>query len=186
MFQIICWDFNEFVEQNKLRCYYGGVGIDFSIINIVYQVCKIMDLEVKEWIVVVLVKMILDNFLMFINIGIIIEIIVWVLLEKKNLQVVINNLYVVFIFVVKEDFYVIIVGGEVCNWDGGIVGEVIWDFINQFKMDFGIIGISGIYSDGLLLDFDYCEVRVVQVIIVNFNQVLLVVDYIKFGCNVMV
>jgi len=81
---------------------------------------------------------------------------------------------------------VIIAGGEVRNRDGGIVGEATRDFINQFKMDFGIIGISGIHSDGSLLDFDYREVRVAQAIIANSNQVLLAADHTKFGRNAMV
>ena len=53
-------------------------------------------------------------------------------------------------------------------------------------MDFGIIGISGIHSDGTLLDYDYREVRVAQTIIANSRQVLLAADHTKFGRNAMV
>jgi DeoR family glycerol-3-phosphate regulon repressor len=53
-------------------------------------------------------------------------------------------------------------------------------------MDFGIIGISGIHTDGSLLDFDYREVRVAQSIIQNSGQVLLAADHSKFGRNAMV
>ena len=31
--------------------------------------------------------------------------------------------------------------------DGGIVGEATLDFISQFRLDFGILGISGIDTD---------------------------------------
>jgi DeoR family glycerol-3-phosphate regulon repressor len=108
------------------------------------------------------------------------------LLEKKNLQIVTNNLHVASILSAKDDFHVIIAGGEVRSRDGGIVGEATRDFINQFKMDFGIIGISGIHNDGSLLDFDYREVRVAQSIIANSGQVLLAADHSKFGRNAMV
>jgi DeoR family glycerol-3-phosphate regulon repressor len=37
----------------------------------------------------------------------------------------------------------------------GIIGEATLDFISQFRLDFGILGISGIDSDGSLLEFDY-------------------------------
>jgi DeoR family glycerol-3-phosphate regulon repressor len=97
-----------------------------------------------------------------------------------------NNLHVASILTAKEDFNVIVAGGEVRNRDGGIVGEATRDFINQFKMDFGIIGISGIHSDGSLLDFDYREVRVAQTIISNSKQVLLAADHTKFGRSAMV
>jgi DeoR family glycerol-3-phosphate regulon repressor len=53
-------------------------------------------------------------------------------------------------------------------------------------MDFGIIGISGIHTDGSLLDFDYREVRVAQTIIANSGKVLLAADHSKFGRNAMV
>jgi DeoR family transcriptional regulator, glycerol-3-phosphate regulon repressor len=64
---------------------------------------------------------------------------------------------------------VLIAGGNVRR-DGGIVGQASVDFINQFKFDFALVGISGIDSDGSLLDFDYQEVRVSQAIIANARQ----------------
>ena len=76
---------------------------------------------------------------------------------------------------------VIIAGGEVRSRDGGIVGEATCDFINQFQMDFGIIGISAIHPDGSLLDYDFREVKVAQSIIANSHQVMLAADHSKFG-----
>jgi DeoR family glycerol-3-phosphate regulon repressor len=70
--------------------------------------------------------------------------------------------------------------------DRGIVGEATTDLIGQFKLDFGIIGISGIDADGTLLDFDYREVRVARAIMENSRQVFLVADHTKFGRNAMV
>src|SRR5690606_28822869 len=108
------------------------------------------------------------------------------LLNHNNLRVVTNNLHVASILAAREDFNIIIAGGEVRNWDGGIVGEATRDFINQFKMDYGIIGISGIHSDGSLLDFDYREVRYAQSNIAITQNVLLAADHTKFGRNAMV
>ncbi|HDH3750993.1 TPA: DeoR/GlpR family transcriptional regulator, partial [Salmonella enterica subsp. enterica serovar Oranienburg] len=55
-----------------------------------------------------------------------------------------------------------------------------------FRLDFGILGISGIDSDGSLLEFDYHEVRTKRAIIENSRHVMLVVDHSKFGRNAMV
>ena len=181
--QTIRRDLNDLASQKKLRRHHGGAGIDSSTVNTAYQARKIMDLEAKERIAEALVDMIPDNSSMFINIGTTTETIAKALLEKNNLQVVTNNLHVASILSAKEDFHIIIAGGEVRNRDGGIVGEATRDFINQFKMDFGIIGI---HSDGSLLDFDYREVRVAQSIIENSGQVLLAADHSKFGRNAMV
>ena len=85
----------------------------------------------------------------------------------------------------KPDFKVILAGGEVRNIDGGVTGEATLDFISQFRLDFGILGISGIDHDGSLLDFDYHEVRVKRAIIENSRCVFLGVDHTKFGRNAM-
>ncbi|MCK7542986.1 DeoR/GlpR family transcriptional regulator [Marinobacter bryozoorum] len=184
--QTIRRDLNELANQNRVRRHHGGAGIDSSTVNTAYQARKIMELEAKERIAAALVEMIPDNASLFINIGTTTETIARALLVRNNLRVVTNNLHVASILSAREDFTIIIAGGEVRNRDGGIVGEATRDFINQFRMDFGIIGISGIHSDGSLLDFDYREVRVAQAIISNSSQVLLAADHTKFGRNAMV
>lgn len=184
--QTIRRDLNVLARQNRVRRHHGGAGIDSSTVNTAYQARKIMELEAKERIAEALVAMIPDNASLFINIGTTTETIAHALLVRNNLKVVTNNLHVASILSAREDFTIIIAGGEVRNRDGGIVGEATRDFINQFRMDFGIIGISGIHSDGSLLDFDYREVRVAQAIIGNASQVLLAADHTKFGRNAMV
>jgi len=65
--------------------------------------------------------------------------------------------------------------------------EATVDFINQFRVDYGIIGISAIdQEDGSLLDYDYQEVRVAQSIISNSREVFLAADHAKFGRSAMV
>jgi DeoR family glycerol-3-phosphate regulon repressor len=108
------------------------------------------------------------------------------LLDHDDLRVVTNNLNVANTLMVKEDFRIILAGGELRSRDGGIIGEATLDFISQFRLDFGILGISGIDSDGSLLEFDYHEVRTKRAIIENSRHVMLVVDHSKFGRNAMV
>ena len=69
---------------------------------------------------------------------------------------------------------------------GGIVGEATTEFLKQFRLDIGVIGISGIDEDGTLLDFDYQEIRSAQAIIQNSRTVYLVADAAKFGRRAMV
>ena len=64
--------------------------------------------------------------------------------------------------------------------DGGIIGEATVNFISQFRLDFGILGISAIDADGSLLDYDYHEVQVKRAIIESSRQTLLVTDHSKF------
>ena len=101
------------------------------------------------------------------------------------MRIVTNNLYVAGVLL-NADCEVTIAGGLVRNSDGGVVGEATIDLINQFKVDYGIIGISGIDMDGALLDYDYREVRVAQTIMRNARQVFLAADHSKFSRPAMV
>ncbi len=184
--QTIRRDLNYLAEAKKIRRHHGGAGLESSSVNTAYQDRKIMNLEAKEKIATELVKMIPDGASLFINIGTTTETIARALLQHNDLLVVTNNIHVATTLSAKKDFTVIIAGGEVRHRDGGIVGEATQEFIDQFHMDFGIIGISGIHSDGTLLDFDYKEVRVAKTIIANSRQVLLAADNSKFGRSAMV
>ena len=85
----------------------------------------------------------------------------------------------------KDDFKIIIAGGVVRNRDGGVMGEATIDFVSQFKVDYAIIGISGIDESGDLLDFDYQEVRVSKATIENSRNIFLAADHSKFGRDAM-
>ena len=53
-------------------------------------------------------------------------------------------------------------------------------------MDYAIIGISGISTEGALLDFDFREVKVSQAILKNSRTVILAADASKFERHAMV
>jgi DeoR family glycerol-3-phosphate regulon repressor len=184
--QTVRRDLSYLAQRQKLRRYHGGAGPISSIENTSYQARKIMDLKAKEKIAAHVVNMIPNGSSLFINIGTTTETIAKALLNHENLQIVTNNLNVAAILGAKKDFSVLIAGGEVRYRDGGVIGEATEEFINQFRMDFGIIGISGIEDDGSLLDFDFREVKVAQAIIKNSRRVLLAADSSKFGRVAMV
>ena len=75
---------------------------------------------------------------------------------------------------------------ELSVGDRAIVGEATVDFIRQFKVDIGIIGVSSIEPDGTLRDFDPREVKVAQAIIEQSREVWLVADEDKFGRQALV
>lgn len=185
--QTIRRDLNELADENKIRRHHGGATTQQSSVNTAYSARKVMQSHEKDAIAEALVKHIPDGATLFIDIGTTPESIAKELVKKhKDLRVVTNNINVAGILMGNEDFKVILAGGEVRNRDGGIVGEATLDFIKQFRLDFGILGISGIDYDGSLLDFDYHEVRVKKAIIENSRRIYLAVDHTKFGRNAMV
>jgi DeoR family glycerol-3-phosphate regulon repressor len=79
---------------------------------------------------------------LIINIGTTTEAIARELLRHRGLRVITNNLNVAAILSDNPDCEVIVAGGVVRARDRGIVGEATVDFIRQFKVDIGLIGIS--------------------------------------------
>jgi DeoR family glycerol-3-phosphate regulon repressor len=185
--QTIRRDLNELADENKLRRHHGGATTPLSSENTAYNTRKSMQLHEKDSIAEALVKYIPNGATLFIDIGTTPESVAKELVKHhKDLRIVTNNINVATILMRNDDFKVILAGGEVRNKDGGIVGEATLDFIKQFRLDFGILGISGIDYDGSLLDFDYHEVRVKKAIIENSRSVYLAVDHTKFGRSAMV
>lgn len=184
--QTIRRDLNALANEGLIRRVHGGAGLESSTVNTAYQTRKTLNLEAKRRIATLLAAQIPDHASLFINIGTSNEIVAEALRGHHGLEVITNNLNVAAILQHNEDFNVIIAGGQVRSRDGGIIGEATIDFINQFKVDFGIIGISGIDEDGSLLEFDYQEVRVAQAIIHNSRQVFLIADHSKFHRNAVV
>ena len=108
------------------------------------------------------------------------------LAAHEDLLVITNNIHVATTLTPCAGVDVIVIGGMVRRTDGGIVGEAAVDFIKQFKVDIGLIGISGIEADGSLRDFDYREVNVARAIIEHSREVWLAADHSKFNRPAMV
>ena len=183
--QTIRRDLKELDHENKVQRYHGGAGLNSSTLNTSYSNRKVSFLKEKQLIAKEVAKAIPDNASLFINIGTTTEAIAQALLKHHNLTIITNNLHVASILSTKDDFKIIIAGGVVRNRDGGVMGEATIDFVSQFKVDYAIIGISGIDDAGDLLDFDYQEVRVSKAIIENSRNIFLAADHSKFGRDAM-
>lgn len=184
--QTIRRDINELSDQAVLRRYHGGAGLPSDVENVAYANRQVLLREEKARIAELVVEHIPDQASLFINIGTTTEAVAEALVRRRELRIITNNLNVATLLSAREDFQVVVAGGLVRGRDRGIVGEATLDFINQFRVEYAIIGISGIDMDGTLLDFDYREVRISQAIIANARRVYLVADHSKFGRHAMV
>jgi len=184
--QTIRRDINTLCEAGRLRRYHGGAGLPSSVENMAYQTRQMVMKAEKDAIARLCAAEVPDGASLFLNIGTTTEAVAGALDDHAGLRIVTNNLNVAVRTATNPGFETIVAGGVVRHRDLGIVGEATIDLIGQFKLDFGIIGISGIDADGSLLDFDYREVRVAQAIIRNSRRVFLVADHTKFGRSAMV
>jgi len=184
--QTIRRDINTLSDRGLIRRYHGGAGADSSTENVAYNDRKILCFKEKQKIAKMVAGKIPNHASLFISIGTTTEAIAQALCNHKRLRIITNSLNVASILSVNSNFEVIVAGGRVRYRDGGIVGPLTIDFIQQFRVDYGIIGISSIDADGTLLDFDYREVRAARAIIDNSRSVFLATDHTKFGRNAMV
>jgi len=184
--QTIRRDVNLLCRESVLQRYHGGVGPASSVENLTYDARKRIGLSDKRRIARAVAREIPNNASLFINIGTTTEAVANALLGHSGLRVITNNINVANILRKNSETEVIIAGGVVRTRDGGVVGGATVDFIRQFKVDYGVIGISGIDGDGTLLDYDYREVRVAQAIIANSRKIYLAADHSKFSRNALV
>lgn len=184
--QTIRRDINELCDRALLQRFHGGAGLMSSVENIAYASRQDMCLAEKARIAHLIAADIPDNASVFIDIGTTSEEVAKALREHNGLRIITNNFNAAAILSGNQSREVFITGGLIRHNDFGIVGEATEDFIDQFKVDFGIITVSSIDEDGTLLDFDYREVRAAQRIIKNSRRVVLAVDHTKFSRSAMV
>lgn len=177
--QSIRKDLNQLCQARLLTRTHGGARLASSIENMSYEARRLLAEEQKHSIGQAVAQIIPDNASLFVNIGTTTEAVAQALLQHQRLMVITNNINVASLMRPYTNNQVIIASGEVRSSDGGIVGEAAVDFINQFKVDFAVIGSSAIDADGALLDFDYREVKVSQAIITNARHVILAADSSK-------
>lgn len=185
--QTVRRDVKLLAEAGLLARFHGGVRLPSSTTeNIAYRQREALNADAKKRIAKAVAARVPNGCSLLINLGTTTEAVARELLRHKGLRVITNNLNVAAILADNADCEVIVAGGVVRNRDRGIVGEAAVDFIRQFRVDIGLIGISGIEADGSLRDFDYREVKVARVIIEQSREVWLAADHSKFNRPAMV
>lgn len=174
-------------EAGLVARFHGGVRVPSSTVeNIAYRQRQSLNAEAKRRIARAAAQAVPEGCSLILNIGTTTEAVAHELLRHRGLRVITNNLNVAAILSDNPDCEVIVAGGLVRSRDRGIIGEATVDFIRQFRVDIGLIGISGIEADGTLRDYDYREVKVSRAIVKHSREIWLVADHSKFNRPAMV
>ena len=184
--QTIRRDLNELSAEGRLERYRGGGGLPSSVENTEYAARRVTLSDEKRRIGKLAAARIPDHCSVFIDIGTTPEAVARELVAHTGLSVVTNNLHVALTLSRETDFRVVMAGGTVRSGDGAVLGQQTCDTLAQFRVDYAVIGISGIDADGTLLDFDTEEVRATQTILAHAKAVYLVADHTKFVRRPMV
>jgi DeoR family glycerol-3-phosphate regulon repressor len=173
-------------DRNLLLRLHGGASAHSSVENVAYNARQVMLRDEKQRIARLVAEHVPNHASLIINLGTTTEEVARALHKHRGLHVVTNNLNVAAMMCNYPECEVTVASGVMRPRDMGIIGESTIEFIRQFKVDFGIIGISSIEGDGTLRDFDMREVRTSDAIIRQSRTVFLVADHSKFGRPAMV
>lgn len=185
--QTVRRDVQRLADEGLLERFHGGVRLLTSTTeNLAYRQRQAMRAEAKAAIGREVARHVPHGCSLFMNIGTTVEAVARALMHHQGLRVITNNLHVAALMSAKPDFEVIVVGGDVRSSDQAIVGGAATEFIRQFRVDIGLIGISGIETDGTLRDFELREVTVARAIIAQSRKVWLAADASKFNRPAMV
>ncbi len=179
--QTIRKDLKDLSDRRLLDRVHGGAVIASSVQNLAYQARRSIAETEKKQIGRAAAALVPSNSSLFLNIGTTTEEVARALMHHVGLLLITNNLHVASMLYPLDGIDVVIAGGPVRQSDGGIVGSLAVEMIENFKVDFAIIGVSAIDAEGVLLDFDVREIEVAKTIIANARTVVLVADSSKFS-----
>lgn len=178
--QTVRRDLAELEHEGRISRVHGGAVARGGVTNIEYDQRRNLNADAKEQIASLVARHVPDNVSLFINIGTTTEAVARALLDHRDITVVTNNMNVANILAGNPNCEVIVSGGTLRRSDGGLVGDLTIQMIEQFKVDIAIIGASALDEEGDLLDYDMREVSVSKAIIRHARRSFLVTDASKF------
>ena len=179
--QTVRRDLTFLCDHGVLARFHGGATFRTSVANVPYEARRDSLIEEKAKIGHAVAAEIPDRSSVFIDIGTTAEAVAMSLREKSGLRIVTNNINVINLLATKADFEIVVCGGTIRNRDLAVVGEAARNFVEQFRVDFAILGVVGIAEDGSILDFSIDEKPLTQAIIRCGRKVFVVADHTKFG-----
>ena len=185
--QTVRRDVQRLAEAGMLARFHGGVRLPGSTTeNVAYQQRQAMAAQAKQRIARAVAARIPNGCSLMMNIGTTTEAIAQALMQHRDLRVITNNLHIAALLSTNPQCEVIVASGSVRASDQGIVGEATVEFLSQFKVDIGLVGVSGIEADGTLRDYDFREVKVTRALMAHAREVWMAADHTKFNRPAMV
>lgn len=178
--QTIRRDLTELSDAGRLERVHGGAVLPSGTSNIGYEERRSLNAAAKAAIARACVAQIPEDASVFLNIGTSTEAVAHELRNHKNLLVVTNNMNVAYILNGNSECRTVVTGGTLRRSDGGLIGNLATDTIQQFRFDIAVVSCSALDDGGEMLDFDIEEVGVSQAIIDRSRKVFLVADHSKF------
>lgn len=179
--QTIRRDINSLCDENILRRRYGGAELMETPSNLAYETRAVLNRPEKQAVAQYVASLIPDGATISISIGTTPALVAEALQKHQNLTIITNNLNAAMALSHENSNRIILPGGEIRLPDRDFLGERACDIFTQYRADFGIYGVGGIDTDGMLLDFHQPEVLAREAIRQHCRCAILVADLTKFG-----
>ncbi len=184
--QTIRRDIIELSRRNLVQRYHGGAGLPTGRDRLAYANRRVRNAEAKRRIARAVAAEIPNGASLFIDIGTTTEAVAEALLEHRDLRIVTNHVGVVWLFCQHTDFEIVLAGGMVRNRDLAIIGSTTADFLEGFRVSYGIFGVGAIDPEGNLLDYDYRDMRTSRAAMDIARRRFVVADATKFDGDAMI
>lgn len=184
--QTVRRDLNDLEKRGLVTRYHGGAGLPPVAGDVDYGKRKRRHAREKQQIAQLVARQIPEGATIFIDIGTTMEAVAEALLSHRRLTVVTNHLTVAMILNRKREFQVILAGGVLKHNDQATTGEATREFLEKFRVGYGIFGIGGISEDGDLMDFDFRDIGVSATAMKISRKRLVALDHSKFTSDAMV
>lgn len=183
--QTVRRDLSDLCARGLATRTHGGARRMIANTAVAYEDRRQNNILAKQAIADAAVRLIPDGASLALNIGTTTEMVAESLRLHSDLTIVSNNINIVPILRQSRLRSLFLIGGEVRLTDGAVVGGDAVNSINNFRLDYAIIGASSMTAEGGVLDFDVREVAVARAILKNADHRILVADSSKFGISAM-
>jgi DeoR family glycerol-3-phosphate regulon repressor len=173
-------------DRGLLERHHGGAGLPPGEDLLAYSSRRVRNAAEKRAIGELVARQVPNATSLFIDIGTTTEAVANALVGHQDLSVVTNHVAVALILSERTDFDVILAGGTVRKRDQAVTGPAAADFVQRFKVAYGIFGIGSIDGNGELFDYAYRDLAVSRAAMENSRRRFLVMDHGKFDGDAMV
>jgi len=184
--QTVRRDLKDLADRGLVTKYHGGAGLPHGPADVDYDKRKTRMPEEKQRIARAVAARIPEGATVFIDIGTTMEAVAEALLDHKRLTVVTNHVTVATILSRRSEFQVVLAGGILKHNDHATTGDATREFLEKFRVGYGIFGIGGIDGDGEMLDFDFRDIGVSATAMRISRKRFVALDHSKYETNAVV
>jgi len=184
--QTVRRDLKDLSHRGLVKKYHGGAGLPDGPADIDYGKRKHHLPSEKQRIAAAVARQIPEGATVFLDIGTTMEAVAVALLGHKRLTVITNHITAATTLSRRSDFQVILAGGLLKHNDHATTGEATREFLEKFRVGYGVFGVGGVDNDGEMLDFDFRDIGVSATAMKISRRRFIALDHSKFDTHAMV